>query len=100
MPDATPRLSATERLILELLDGDERYGLELVNGSDGRLKRGTIYVTLGRMEEKGFVTSHPEVDPPAHGGLRRRLYKRTPLGRRVMSAWTKFLAHLQPELER
>ena len=97
MPDATPRLSPVERLILDLLEGDERYGLELVNGSRGRLKRGTIYVTLGRMEQKGFVTSRPEDAPPPNGGLRRRLYKRTALGHAVMTAWTRYLAHLQPE---
>jgi DNA-binding PadR family transcriptional regulator len=33
------------------------YGLKLIKASDERLKRGTVYVTLGRMEEKGFVRS-------------------------------------------
>ncbi len=46
--------SRTETLILDLLrQGRERYGLELVEASGGRVKRGTVYVTLGRMEEKG-----------------------------------------------
>jgi PadR family transcriptional regulator, regulatory protein PadR len=99
MQDDIPRLPGTERLILELLGSNESYGLELVSGSEGRLKRGTIYVTLGRMEQKGFVVSHLEEHAPAHGGLRRRLYTRTALGRRVMTAWTKFLSHLQPEFE-
>ena len=31
------------------------YGLELVTESEGALKRGTVYVTLGRLEEKGYV---------------------------------------------
>ena len=39
---------------LELLVGDDdMYGLQLVAASRRRLKRGTVYVTLGRMEEKG-----------------------------------------------
>ena len=44
-----PRLSAVESLILELLvaSDDAMYGLQLVAASRRRLKRGTIYVTLG-----------------------------------------------------
>jgi DNA-binding PadR family transcriptional regulator len=99
MPDAPPRLSATERVILQLLAADEYYGLELVNASQGTLKRGTIYVTLGRMEEKGFVTSHLEEEAPSHGGLRRRMYRCTALGRRVLTAYRKYLAYLKPEFE-
>jgi DNA-binding PadR family transcriptional regulator len=48
-----PRLSATERLILSLLTDGERYGLELVEQSSGTLKRGTVYVTLQRMQARG-----------------------------------------------
>ena len=48
-------LSAKETLILELLVRDgELYGLQMVAASKRRLKRGTVYVTLGRMEEKGM----------------------------------------------
>ena len=70
-----PRLSAKEALILDLLRGSEKYGLELVTASDGALKRGTVYVTLGRMEDKGLIVSRVEGDTPALGGLPRRLYK-------------------------
>ena len=42
-------------MILALLDSQERYGLELVQLSDGQLKRGTVYVTLQRMEAKGLI---------------------------------------------
>ena len=48
--------------------------------SDGAVKRGTVYVTLQRMEEKGFVTSHEESETPEHIGIPRRLYKVTSLG--------------------
>src|SRR5262245_54673062 len=96
-----PTLSPKETLILELLTaGDEMYGLELVAASRRGLKRGTIYVTLGRMEEKGYVTSRLE-DPPADaGGLPRRLYKPTAVGRRVFEAWTRVARQLMPELAR
>jgi PadR family transcriptional regulator, regulatory protein PadR len=95
-------LSAKEWLILELLiDRDhEMYGLELVAASRRRLKRGTVYVTLGRMEEKGYITSHAEPAPPDAGGLPRRLYQPTTLGRRVLSAWSSAARELAPELAR
>ena len=84
-----PTLSQKESLILELLVGaKEMYGLELVAASAGALKRGTVYVTLGRMEDKGYITSRLEGAPPAGGGLPRRLYVPTPLGREILHAWT------------
>ena len=85
---AIPSLPDKERLILELLiRGDELYGLELVAASKGRLKRGTVYVTLGRMEEKGFIMSRLEKAPADEGGLPRRIYEPTAFGRRVMKAY-------------
>ena len=53
-----PRLSPKETEILAiLLDKGKAYGLEIVGASQGRIKRGTVYVTLNRMEEKGYVKS-------------------------------------------
>jgi DNA-binding PadR family transcriptional regulator len=96
-----PTLSAKESLILELLVArDELYGLQLVAASRRRLKRGTVYVTLGRMEDKGYLTSRLEDAPPAEGGLPRRLYQPTALGRRLLSAWTEAARHLLPEFAR
>lgn len=84
-----PRLSRTEQMILELLTAaPDRYGLELVAASDGRLKRGTVYVTLGRMEDKGLVESRQEPSPHRGIGLPRRLYRPTALGRRLLGALT------------
>ncbi|HEV8345842.1 MAG TPA: PadR family transcriptional regulator [Vicinamibacterales bacterium] len=95
-----PTLPAKQALVLELLAGTRgMYGLELVAASKRRLKRGTIYVTLGRMEEKGFITSRLETAPPETGGLPRRIYEATPLGRRVLDAWSH-LARLLPEFAR
>jgi PadR family transcriptional regulator len=90
-----PRLSPKESLILELLiERQTMYGLQLVAASRRRLKRGTVYVTLGRMEDKGYITSRAE--PPEAGGLPRRLYEPTALGRRVQAAWAAAAAHLAP----
>src|SRR5687768_1521351 len=89
MNELVPRLSAKERVILELLVSQGRqYGLQLVERSSGALKRGTVYVTLGRMEEKGYVESEQEPPVPGAIGLPRRLYRPTGLGERVLRAWT------------
>lgn len=96
-----PTLSTKESLILELLVREkEMYGLQLVAASKRRLKRGTVYVTLGRMEQKGYIVSRLEDAPPDAGGLPRRLYEPTTLGRRVLNAWTDVARHLFPEFAR
>jgi PadR family transcriptional regulator len=82
-----PRLSRTEQLILELLADGDTFGLDLVERSQGRLKRGTVYVTLARMQQKGYLESHAEAKAEGAIGLPRRLYKPTAFGLRVMAAW-------------
>jgi len=81
-----PSISTTEALIVDLLGGDERFGLDLIGRSGGRLKPGTIYVTLTRMEAKGFIESRQEAREPESGGLPRRLYRVTAYGARVRAA--------------
>ena len=95
-----PRLSPKEALILDLMRGGERYGLELVTASDGALKRGTVYVTLGRMEDKGLVISRTEDATPLSGGLPRRLYRPTAYGRQLLSASVAMRRRLMPRFAR
>lgn len=88
-PTKLPTLSGKERLILEqLVAGGAKYGLQLVDDSRGRLKRGTVYVTLGRMEEKGLVASQHEASGRDDTAIPRRMYHATAHGRRVLAAWT------------
>jgi len=89
-----PSLSATERLIIELLaNHEELFGLRMVELSQGRLKRGTVYVTLGRMQEKGYLESRQEPLPEGAIGLPRRLYRPTGLAMRILAAWKAAEAH-------
>jgi DNA-binding PadR family transcriptional regulator len=90
MPSTPPTLSATERVVLELLSAkqDRMYGLELVAESRGRLKRGTVYVVLGRMQQKGYVEAEPEKFADDSGLVPRRMYHATALGLRVLRVWT------------
>jgi DNA-binding PadR family transcriptional regulator len=82
-----PRLSRTEHLILNLLAEGESFGLGLVQRSKGGIKRGTVYVTLARMQEKGYVESRTEPLNAGGIGLPRRLYRPTAHGLRVLNAW-------------
>jgi DNA-binding PadR family transcriptional regulator len=96
MAGSVPSLSGTERLVLELLTAkqDRMYGLELVAASGGRLKRGTVYVLLGRMQQKGYVEAEPEKFADDSGLVPRRMYRATGLGVRVLRAWSIAAASL------
>jgi DNA-binding PadR family transcriptional regulator len=83
------RLPISEQTILKLLVArGPSYGLELVQASRGVLKRGGIYVTLGRMEDKGLVTSSASEDG-------RRRYRPTALGERALLAARVFTGELR-----
>ena len=81
--------SPKEALILELLNASSGslFGLELVNNSNEQLKRGTVYVTLQRMEKKGLIASEQEPRPDPQIGIPRRQYRITGLGQRTLSAY-------------
>ena len=98
--DSLRTLPRKERLILELLTAaGPMYGLQLVEHSNGDLKRGTVYVTLGRMEGKGLVESRQEPVPPGAIGLPRRIYCPTALGERMLRAWSAFARELAWEMK-
>lgn len=81
-----PSLSKKEQRILQLLiSNGEMYGLEMVK-ADSALKRGTIYVTLGRMADKGYVESR-QVKEEGRPGLPKRVFRASALGARVYDAW-------------
>jgi DNA-binding PadR family transcriptional regulator len=92
-----PTLSNKERVILELLVSGPKYGLELVDDSRGGLKRGTVYVTLGRMEEKGLVESRQQADARSADRPQRRMYHVTAHGRRIFDAWSALARALAME---
>ena len=82
-----PELTRKEFVAMSLLVGAPKplYGLQMVDLSEGELKRGTVYVTLNRLEEKGYITSRKEPEQPGIAQP-RRLYKATGLGERAFRA--------------
>lgn len=88
--------SSIELLVLRLLRDAPAglYGLELVKASKGKLRRGTVYVTLGRMEDKGFVKAHVTAAEADHPGLPRPRYRVEALGVRALDAADVFRSGL------
>lgn len=70
---------ATIAILLALRDGG-RYGLDLMDRTD--LPSGTVYPTLGRLEERGYVRGRWEsaAAASAAGRPRRRYYELTSAG--------------------
>ncbi len=61
------------------------YGLELVEKSGGSIGRASIYVYLGRLEDKGYVTK--KIPATAnHPGMPRPIYRINGLGERALAA--------------
>jgi len=69
------------------LDG-EAYGVpirsEIAQRSGRELTLATVYKTLARLEEKGFVASYEGEPTPQRGGRRKRFYDVTPAGRQTL----------------
>jgi transcriptional regulator len=92
---------SAEFLVLSLLDGRDRHGYELAQlidtRSDGRLsfKAATLYPLLYKIERQGWVAGR-WVEKA--GERRRRFYRLTPAGRKVLGArrraWKEFVAAL------
>ncbi len=90
-----PGLSEKEFLIMNmLLNEGEMFGLEMVSESEGELKKGTIYVTLQRMESKDLVSSEEEERAENETGIARRFYAPTDYGERLFKAQEIALKYL------
>lgn len=78
----------TEMAVMTVLQSKPRgaYGLEIVAASNRRVKQGSVYVLLGRLEEKGFVRVLKTKPAPGYEGPPRPQYQLTAEGTRVMAA--------------
>jgi DNA-binding PadR family transcriptional regulator len=88
-------------MILSTLERGEAHGLEILqrleNAGCGllRLKEGSLYPALYRLEAAGEVTAVWEAEPHGRRGARRRIYRLTAKGRRKLNAgrveWQQFV---------
>jgi DNA-binding PadR family transcriptional regulator len=77
-------------LLAVLRVGDSAYGVpvhdEIVRLTKRDLTLGTVYKTLSRLEEKGFVRSYEGDPTPQRGGRRTRCFAVTITGRRAVES--------------
>jgi PadR family transcriptional regulator PadR len=104
-----PPLGDFELLVLLAIlraEGDA-YGSsilkELQERSGRTVSRGALYVTLDRLEWKGYVSSRAGEATPSRGGRPRRYYTVRPTGlallRRSLEALRRMSEGLAPKLE-
>jgi len=80
-------LGSFERLVLTAVVAleDDAYGLpvsaKVDEMLDSRANQGSVYVTLERLEEKGYLTSKFVDGPHQRGGRQRRVFRITALGK-------------------
>ena len=89
-----------EALILAALERGEAHGLEILRRLDEagcgllRLKEGSLYPALYRLEAAGEVAADWEDEPHGRRGARRRIYRLTTKGKRKLAAgrdeWQSF----------
>lgn len=90
---------------LHLSDRDPQsaYGSSIrdeIEARTGRaVSRGSIYVTLDRLEEKGLLISRAGGTSAARGDRPRRLFKVTPAGLRAVRASVGAVVRMQRGLE-
>ena len=86
-------------VLLALADGEMHgYGimksLAEKTGDREKILPGTLYAALPRMVEEGLVEERDPAGDEASGGPKRRIYKRTSLGRAVAGAESERLLAL------
>jgi len=90
-------------LLAALHLGDEAYGLrlskELENRVGRRVSRGSIYITLDRLEDKGLLSSSMSKARPERGGRPRRIVTVTPAGLEQLARSREALLNLWTGLE-
>lgn len=91
-------------LLAVLRIGDDAYGVtiraELERETSRELTLGAIYKTLGRLEQKGYLSVRTGEPTPERGGRRKKLYHLEPLGARALKQSVAALRRLTRGLGR
>ena len=85
-------------ILLEILEPEEMYGLEIINEAQTRtdgyfeFKEGSLYPALHRLEHQGLLSA--QFRDSSTGGARRKYYRLTEKGRGVLTRkrleWERF----------
>jgi DNA-binding PadR family transcriptional regulator len=97
--DMLPLTPAVLHILLALADGEKHgYGImqEVIRITNGEMRMGpgTLYGTIKRMLEMGFLEESDERPDPQLDDQRRRYYRMTDFGNRVAQAETARLMTL------
>ena len=104
--ESEPYLGEFELLVLLAIVrlDEEAYGVTiqdaLARETSREVNLGAIYKTLGRMEEKGYVSARLGDPTPQRGGRRKKLYRLEPLGHRALRQCVNDLRRLSRGLGR
>src|SRR5262245_10491026 len=90
-----------ETMVLSTLEHGDAHGLEILHRLEAagcgllRLKEGSLYPALYRLEAAGEVKAVWESEPHGRRGARRRIYQLTTKGQRKLDAgrveWRQFV---------
>lgn len=84
-----------ETMVLSVLEAGEAHGLEILRRLELagcgllRLKEGSLYPALYRLEAAGKIKAVSEAQPPGRRGAPRRVYHLTSRGKRQLAAGRK-----------
>jgi DNA-binding PadR family transcriptional regulator len=91
-----------DTMLLAMLEDGEQHGYELLRRLEERgcgllrMREGTVYPVLYRLEDAGYVKARWEDDRAERRGPRRRMYRLTPKGKRKLAEgrdhWKQFVA--------
>jgi PadR family transcriptional regulator len=94
-------LGELEQLVMLAAErrGDDAYAVSIRDEIETRtritLGRSSVYVTLDRLERKGYVTSRFGDPTPERGGKAKRCFRLTAAGRRALASAETALARLR-----
>lgn len=94
-------LGELEQLVLlaAIRLGDQAYAVsirDLIDSEAGiALTRSTVYVTLDRLDRKGYVASRFGDPTPERGGKAKRYFRITAAGRRALAAAEQAVARMR-----
>jgi PadR family transcriptional regulator PadR len=90
-----------ETMILSVLERGEAHGLQILHQMELagcgilRLKEGSLYPALYRLEAARLIQAQWEEEPHGRRGARRRIYRLTSKGKRVLAKgraeWVSFV---------
>ena len=90
-------------VLMAVLRLDDPYPVSVRNEIEERtgvqLSRGTVYVTLHRLEQRGLVTSELGDPTPQRGGKAKRCFAVTTTGRQALRDSRKALKRLADGIE-